>query len=41
MKVYVSKETKKEDMRSTAYAFLSVGILGLLLLVLGSLTVEY
>ena len=43
MKVYVSKETKKEDMRSTAYAFLSVGILGLLLLVLlwaGILTVQ-
>lgn len=43
MKVYVSKETKKADMRSTAYAFLSVGILGLLLLVLlwaGILTVQ-
>ncbi len=43
MKVYVSKETKKEDMKSTAYAFLSVGILGLLLLALlwaGILTVQ-
>lgn len=43
MKVYVSIETKKEDMKSTAYAFLSVGILGLLLLALlwaGILTVQ-
>ena len=43
MKVYVSKETKKEDMKSTAYALLSVGILGLLLLALlwaGILTVQ-
>lgn len=34
MKVYVSKETKKEDMKSTASAFLTVGIAGFLLLFL-------
>ena len=34
MKVYVSKESKKEETKSTAYSFLLVSILGFVLLLL-------
>ncbi len=34
MKIYISKEHQKEDMRQTAYAFLFVSLLGFLLLIL-------
>ena len=39
MKVYVSKQSKKEDTKSTAYSFLLVSILGFLLLILFDLGV--
>ncbi len=39
MKVYVSKQSKKEDTKSTAYSFLLVSILGFILLVLFDLGV--
>jgi heme/copper-type cytochrome/quinol oxidase subunit 4 len=34
MKVYVSKESKKEETKSTAYSFLLVSILGFIALIL-------
>ena len=34
MKVYVSKESKKEETKSTAYSFLLVSVIGFIALIL-------